>query len=136
MRRSYGALAVAAIVLVSAGLRAWAAWQVSAPWFAGDEVIYALLGRSLWEHGTLRILGAPTAFLSLVYPAFAGLPLVFHGGYRALGARWWAVAAAALTVAIPSLGYSSFVLTEVAFYPLGPLAAWALATAIARPTSL
>ncbi len=150
---------VVAIVLVSAGLRAWAAWQVPVPWFAGDEVIYAQLGQALWHHGELRILGAPTGFLSLVYPALAGLPLSLWDvdtGYRvlrviqplvmslaavpaylwarSLGAGRWALAAAALTVAIPSLGYSAFVMTEVAFYPLAALAAWALAAAIERPT--
>jgi Dolichyl-phosphate-mannose-protein mannosyltransferase len=150
---------VVAIVLVSAGLRAWAAWEVPVPWFAGDEVIYAQLGQALWHHGELRILGAPTAFFSLVYPALAGLPLSLWDvdtGYRilrviqplvmslaavpaylwarSLGVGRWALAAAALTVAIPALGYSAFVMTEVAFYPVAALAAWALAAAVERPT--
>jgi hypothetical protein len=160
MRRLSGSGGVVVvIILVSAGLRAWAAWGVPAPWFAGDEVIYEQLGLALWQHGDLRILGAPTAFYSLAYPALAGLPLSLWNvqtGYRvllavqplvmslaavpaylwarSLGARRWALAAAALTVAIPDLGYSALVMTEVAFYPLAALALWALACEVARPT--
>src|SRR5581483_7016542 len=117
------------------------------------------LGQGLWHDGQLTILGAPTGLLSVVWPALVGGPLSlgnFIVGYRvllsvepllmslaaipaylwarSLGGRRWAVAAAALTLAIPSLGYSSFVMTEVAFYPLGALAAWAMAAAIEAPT--
>ncbi len=53
------------------------------PWIAADEQTYAELGRSLWQHGSLTVLGAPTGFYSLVYPALAGLPLSLSD--RALG---------------------------------------------------
>ena len=45
------------LVVVSTGLRTWAALAVPAPWIAPDEFVYGLLGRSLWSHGTLEILG-------------------------------------------------------------------------------
>jgi hypothetical protein len=156
-RQEWGALA--ALVLVSAGLRAWAALEVPVPWIAPDEMVYGLLGRGLYEHGSLDILGGPTPFYSLLTPVFAGLPLsVFDlgTGYdllqglqalamslaavpvylwgRSLVSRRSALVAAALAVAAPGLTYAGLVLTEVLFYPLLVLAAWAAAEAIAHPT--
>ncbi|HEY6054278.1 MAG TPA: glycosyltransferase family 39 protein [Gaiellaceae bacterium] len=153
------AAALGALVALSAGLRFAAARGIPTPWIAPDEMFYALLGRSLWEHGSLNVLGGPTPFYSLVYPALAGLPLSLgsvHAGYTALKAvqavamsltavpvyLWgrslmrpgWALAAAALTLAIPGLGYSGLVMTEVAFYPLLVVTAWATARALAEPT--
>ncbi|MGZ4352920.1 MAG: hypothetical protein ACXVZ4_05200 [Gaiellaceae bacterium] len=150
---------LAGLVVLSAGLRFWAASGIPTPWIAPDEMFYALLGRSLWEHGSLNVLGGPTPFYSLVYPALAGLPLSLgsvHAGYTALKAvqavvmslaavpvylwgcslmrRGWALAAAAVTLAIPGLGYSGLVMTEVAFYPLLVVTAWATARALAEPT--
>src|SRR5919199_3481602 len=107
------------------------------------------------------LLGRPTEFISLVYPALVGGPLSLGNlerGYhllkllqallmslaavpvylwaRSLGARGWAFLAAVLTVAIPGLAYSGLIMTEVAFYPIVLLAAWALAAALERPTLL
>ena len=154
-------VALGALVVVSAGLRAWAALQVPVPWIAPDEMVYGLLGRGLWEHGSLDILGGPTPYYSLLTPLAAGFPLsVFDlsTGYdllqglqalamslaavpvylwgRSLVSRRWALAAAALAVAVPGLTYSGLVMTEVLFYPLLVLAAWAAAEAIARPSWL
>ena len=156
---SGAAAAVVLLVLVSAALRAWVAWLVPAPWLAGDEVVYALLGQGLYREGKLAILGGPTGFFSLVWPALAGLPLSLGDlelGYRILrlfepllmslaaipaylwarrlGTGLWALAAAALTLALPALGYSSFVMTEVVYYPVVTLALLAAAVAIERPT--
>jgi hypothetical protein len=155
--REWGALA--ALVLASAGLRAWAALDVPSPWIAPDEMVYGLLGRGLYEHGSLDVLGGPTPFYSFLTPAFAGIPLSAFDlgtGYdllrgvqalvmslaavpvylwgRSLLSRRSALVAAALTVAAPGLTYSGLVMTEVLFYPLLVLAAWAAAEAIARPT--
>ena len=33
------------------------------PWIAPDEMVYGLLGRGLYEHGSLDILGGPDAVL-------------------------------------------------------------------------
>jgi hypothetical protein len=124
-----------------------------------DEAIYAELGESLYRHGRFEVLGQPAGFLSLVYPALIG-PLLslddLEQGYawtkllqalvmsltavpvylwaRTLAARGWALVAAALTLAIPGLAYSGLLMTEVAFYPVLVLAAWAMARALARPT--
>ena len=156
-RREWAALA--ALVLVSTGLRAWAAVEVPVPWIAPDEMVYGLLGRDLWLHGSLAILGGPTPYYSLLTPLVAGFPLAAFGlgsGYdvlqglqafvmslaavpaylwaRQLVSRRGALAAAALTLATPVLAYSGLVMTEVLFYPLLAAAAWAGAEAIARPT--
>jgi hypothetical protein len=147
------------LVGVSTLLRFWAATRIPTPWIAPDELIYAELSRSLWEHGTLHLLGRPTSFFSFVYPALAGGPLSLpnvHAGYTLLKALqavlvsltavpvylWgrsfvstrWALAAAALALAIPDLAYSGLILTDVALYPVLVLAAWASAAALVRPT--
>jgi hypothetical protein len=156
-RREWAALA--ALVLLSTAFRAWAAVEVPVPWIAPDEMVYGMLGRSLWLHGSLSILGGPTPYYSLLTPLLAGFPLAAWGlgtGYdvlqglqafvmslaavpvylwaRTLVSRWSALAAAALTVAAPVLAYSGLVMTEVLFYPLLVAAAWAGAEAIGRPT--
>jgi Dolichyl-phosphate-mannose-protein mannosyltransferase len=155
-------LVTALVVLVGAStlLRFWGGSLVPTPWIMPDEAIYAEHGRSLWASGHFRLLGQPSEFLSLVYPALAGLPLRLGNlerGYHALkllqalvmsltavpiylwarsvGARGWALVAAALTLAIPGLAYSGLVMTEVAFYPAVVLAALALARALERPTA-
>ena len=159
MRRipAWGVLAT--LVAVSTIARALAGLRVPTPWIAADEMIYAELGRSLWETGHLSILGTDTAFYSLVYPALIGLPLALFDtalGYdvaRVLGAlamslaavpvfAWgrtlmserWALAAAALTLCIPGLAYSGLLMSETVFYPLVALAAWLAARALTAPT--
>jgi Dolichyl-phosphate-mannose-protein mannosyltransferase len=155
-----GGKGVAVLVAASVVLRGVAAAHVPTPWINADETIYAELGRSLWHSGHFRLLGAPTAFYSLVYPALVGGPLSLADrelGYellkwlqalvvsltavpvylwgRSLVGRRWAVLAAALALAIPGLAYSSLVLSEVAFYPLTVLGAWAMASALESPTT-
>src|SRR4051812_1703440 len=146
-RRQWWALA--AIVALSTGLRAWAAVSVPVPWIAPDEMVYGLLGRGLWHHGSLDILGGPTPYYSLLTPILAGLPYdplrVVQALVMSLAAvpafLWarsvaprWALWAATLAVAVPGLAYSGLVMTEVLFYPLLVLAAWAAAEALVRRT--
>lgn len=159
-RRSWlPALVLAGLVVVSAGLRFWGALAVPSPWFTPDEEVYAELGRSLWSEGRFEILGVGTQFYGLVYPALAGLPLnlgdveLGYGLLKAIQALvlslvavpvylWggslmaprWALVAAALSLALPGLAFAGFVMTEVAFYPVLCLAAWAVARALARPS--
>jgi Dolichyl-phosphate-mannose-protein mannosyltransferase len=156
-RREWAALA--ALVLLSTAFRAWAAVEVPVPWIAPDEMVYGMLGRDLWLHGSLTILGGPTPYYSLLTPLLDGFPLAAFGldtGYdvlqglqacvmslaavpvylwaRTLVSRRSALAAAALTLATPVLAYSGLLMTEVLFYPLLVTAAWAGAAALARPT--
>ena len=151
--------AVVVLVVVSVVLRAWAARAVPVPWIAPDEMIYGLLGRSLYSTGSLAIFGGPTPFYSALVPAYVGLPLStgdLEFGYgllkvvqalvmslaavpvylwgRSLVGRRWAFAAATLTLAAPALVYSGLVMTEVLFYPVFVLSAWAMARVIEEPT--
>jgi hypothetical protein len=161
LRRSprHPILVLAGLVAASAALRVWAGRAVTTPWISPDEPAYALLGRSLYDTGRLRILTGPTGFLSATAPALFGLPLslgdlelgysvakvvdalvmslaavpVFLWG-RTLVSRGWALVAAALTLALPGLAYSGLLMTEVIFYPLLVCAAWSLAAVIESPT--
>ena len=154
-------IALVLLIAVSAGVRFWAAQGLDLPWIAPDETIYALLGRSLWEEGSASLLGAPADNYSYIYPALIGLPLTLGNldtgvaVVQALGAllmsstallvylwgrgplgKWWAVAAAGLTLAVPDLVYSGVLMSEVAVYPVATLAVWAISAALARPSPL
>lgn len=144
---------------MSAALRAWAAGGIVTPWIAPDELIYADIGRSFWQTGHFLLWGAPVQLFSAVYPVLAGLPLSLHdraSGYellkgvqavamsltaipvylwaREVTPRGWALVAAVLALVPPSLAYSGLIMTEVAFYPVFVVAAWAVARAVALPT--
>ena len=154
-----GWLPIAVIVGASAIFRFALALDVVTPWIAPDELVYALLGRNLYDTGWLGILGEPVPFYSLVVPLVVGLPLAAadgDAGYtmlkaaqavvmsltavpvylwaRELAGRGWALVAAALTLAVPAMAYAGLVMTEVAFYPVTALAAWAMARALTEPT--
>ena len=159
MRRIPAWGALAALVLLSTVLRAWAGLRVPTPWIAADEMIYGELGRSLWETGRLDILGQDAAFYSLLHPALIGLPLALvdgAAGYdlarvlqalvmsltavpvflwgRRLMSEGWALVAAVLTVALPAFVYSGLLMSETVFLPVATLAAWASAATLERPT--
>lgn len=147
------------LVALSVALRLLAALEIPSPWITPDEETYAALGRSLYQTGRFEVLGHGADFLSLVYPIVAGAPLSLFAaehGYialkavqavlasltavpvylwgRSLMAPRWALAAAALTLAVPGLAYTGFVMTEIVFYCLVVLCAWTAARALARPT--
>jgi dolichyl-phosphate-mannose-protein mannosyltransferase len=150
---------LAALIALSTVLRAIAGLQVPTPWIAADEMIYAELGRSLWETGHLGILGQDAPFYSLVHPALIGLPLalfdtgfgydvarvlqalvmsltavpVFLWGSRLISERW-ALGAAALTLTIPGFAYSGLLMTETVFLPAMTLAAWAMWRVLVDPS--
>src|ERR1051326_4723175 len=78
---------VGALVLLSTGLRIWAARQIPGPWITPDEAIYGLLGSSVYHTGHLAILGGPPPFYSLVEPIVVGPWLAFSDlelGHRVL----------------------------------------------------
>ena len=147
------------LVVASFGLRAWAALGVVSPWMSPDEETYAALGRSLWHGDGLSVLGHPAGYLSLVYPLVIGLPLSLsdaHLGYdvakvlqaalmsatavpvylwsKSLMAPRYALLAAGLTLTLPGLAFSGFLMTETLFYPVFVLAGWAMAATLVRPT--
>src|SRR5919199_744026 len=54
---------------------------------------------------------------------------------RSLVRPRYALVAALLTLAVPGLAFAGFVMTEVAFYPVICVVAWAMARALERPTA-
>lgn len=151
-------LALTALVAGSAVFRALDARAIAVPWIV-DELVYGLLGQALYRSGELEVLGGPTPFYSLLYPALVGLPLGLDDlerGYallrplqalvvsltavpvylwgRTLMARRWALLAAALTLLLPGLAYAGLIMSEVLYLPVGVLAAWTLSRALVRPT--
>src|SRR4051794_11665750 len=153
------AVVLAVLVALGAVARAAGGLQIATPWIAPDEMTYGLLGRGLWEHGRLDVLGGPSPFYRLLYPALPGLPPRLFGldtGYdalrvvqalvmcstavvvylwaRSLTRALWALAAAALVLALPALAYSGMLLTDVLFLPLATLATWLGVRALERPT--
>ena len=153
------ALPILALVVCSAALRVAASRSLEAPWIAPDEMIYGLLGRSLWETGEGSLLGQPAPFYG-GYPLLVGLPLhlldvatavaaiqigqaflmslaaaAVWAWARPLAGERWALAAAALTACLPALAYSGLLMSEAAFLPAATLALWMTARAIAQPSS-
>jgi hypothetical protein len=146
-------------VLVSAALRFAVARTFDVPWISPDEMIYGLVGQSLWETGTLSVRGISVPYYSLLTPVLVGLPLtledlrsgvdiaqalqavamslvavpVYLWGRRLAGDRW-AIAAAGLAVLPPALWYGGLLMTEALFYTLVTAALVALARMLEEPT--
>ena len=150
---------LALLVTLSTLVRYAAGRAFDVPWISPDETIYALLGRSFWETGSRSLLGGDAWGYSVLYPAVIGWPLtladlavgigvvqalqalamsatavvVYVWGRKPLGGSW-ALVAAALTLAVPGLAYSSLFMSEALVYPLTTLALAAIATALNRAT--
>lgn len=154
---SRAALPIVAVVSASAVLRVAASRWLEAPWIAPDEMIYGLLGRSLWA-GDAALLGEAAPFYG-GYALLVGLPLhlldvatavtAIQIGQSILvsltaGAVWawarpfagksWALVAAALTACLPALAYSGLLMTEAVFLPAATVALWLMARAIVNPS--
>ena len=131
-----------------------------APGVFPDEIIYSELGRSLSESGDLAVRGFTAhsyppiypAVLAPVYAAFNDLGSAYRviltlnsllmslaavPAYllaRRITSRGPALVAAVLTVAIPSMTYTRFVMTESLFYPLFLVFVYVLFLALENPT--
>ncbi len=148
------------IVVLSAAVRFALARHVVAPWIMVDEVIYADLARSLASTGHFLIRGEATAAYGFVYPLlispafrfFASMPTAYEAA-KAINSVLMSLAAvpayflarrvlqpplalvaAVLTILIPSMAYTSTLMTENAFYPAFVLVALALVLVLERPT--
>ena len=154
------AVAVGALVVLSTVVRFAVAQSFTTPWIAPDEMVYGLIGETLWSEGTLTIRGLPTPYYSFLTPALIGAPLaafdVADGieGARLLQSlaaslvavptyRWarrmtserWALAAATLTLLAPALHYAGFLMTEPLTLTLVTAALLALARAVEEPST-
>jgi hypothetical protein len=149
-----------AIVLAATVIEVLLTWSQHSIVLFPDELIYGELGRSLAASGDFAIRGVPAhsypplypTLLAPLYAAFDDLGhvhravLVVNALLMALAAvptyllarrvtqQSRALVAAALTVAVPSLGYSRFVMTESLFYVLFVSTAYALFLVLEVPT--
>ena len=155
-----GLAPLALLVSASTAIRIVAAWLRPTPDYFPDEYMYASFGRSLAAGHLPAVRGVSAHFLPLLQPLVTApawlLPTV-EDGYRAtqaiealamslaavpvyylarrvgLGSRL-ALAAAALSLTVPALIYSSFVLSEPVAYPIALGAVAAAVHALDRPT--
>jgi hypothetical protein len=158
-QRRLAGLVVAGLVAVSILGRILLGRDIPTPWIAPDEMIYGIIGRTLYSSGRLTIENAHSDFYSFVYPALIGGPLAWlspHRGYevaKALGAVSMSLAAvpaylwarslvskraavlvAALTLALPALAFTGLLMTETVFYPLLIIFSWLSARTLVAPT--
>jgi hypothetical protein len=148
---------VLAFWLVAGGVLAFVTTRVS-DWFVmTDELLYERLGISVAQSGSPvpQVHGQRVGVLNMLYPWLLGL---LYGNGNASGSLWdahllnaflmtsavvpaflvarrilgpaWGAGAAALSVALPWIVFSSFLLTEVAAYPAFLWAIWACVRAV------
>lgn len=152
-------LQLAAVVALSAVLRTLAAARHTMPRIFPDSYIYAALGRSL-AHGHLEIRGGATHFPALLEPLVAAPIWALEPvstAYRLIQlenalfmsaaaipayllarrlrlSNGWALFCGVFAVAIPDVGYSSYLLSDPVAYPLVLSALCAGLIALERPT--
>jgi Dolichyl-phosphate-mannose-protein mannosyltransferase len=151
-------VALAGLVVVAVVGRFIASLGLDTPWFAPDEMAYALLGRSFWLTGHSQYLDGKTTFLG-AYSFLAGAPLAAFGPgtgllvlkglqallvavpvvtvylwARGLARERWALAAAAMTAALPAFVYSGLIMTEVVFLAVVTLLLWQLWRTLLDPS--
>ncbi|HEY8774839.1 MAG TPA: glycosyltransferase family 39 protein [Gaiellaceae bacterium] len=152
---------VAALVVVSTGIRYVITRRAVAPWIMVDELIYSELAKSFADSGHFLVREHATAAYGIVYPlllapawaifhavpdayaaakainsfvmSLAAIPAYFLA--RRLLSMPLALAAAVLTVAVPSMVYTGTLMTENAFYPIFIATTLATVVWLERPTT-
>jgi hypothetical protein len=151
---------VAGLVVVSTLIRYALGRQAVAPWIMVDELIYSELAKSFASGGHLLVRDHATAAYGIVYPillapawaifkaipdayaaakainafvmSLAAIPAYLIG--RRMLSMPLALAAAALTVSVPSMVYTGTIMTENAFYPIFLGTVLAVIVWLERPT--
>ena len=148
------------LVALSTGIRYVFTRHAVAPWIMVDELIYSELAKSFAASGQFLVRDHSTGAYGYVYPiliapawaAFKAVPEAYAAAKginalvmslaavpayllarRVVGA-WFAIAAAALAVAIPSMVYTATLMTENAFYPIFLTVVLAFVVWLDRPT--
>jgi Dolichyl-phosphate-mannose-protein mannosyltransferase len=151
---------LALLILVSVLVRANLARGMVAPFIMVDELVYSELAKSLADEGSFLVRGVHSAGYSLVYPllispayalfdnltqAYAAvktinalvMSLAAVPAYllaRRVVSEPYALFAAGLALALPSLVYTGTVMSENAFYPAFLTAALLLVLVLESPT--
>ena len=151
---------LAALVVFSSLLRYALSRRVVAPWIMVDELLYSELAKSFAATGEFLIRGEHHGAYAVVYPvliapayrlfasvpdayaaaktigavamSLAALPAYFLG--RRVLRPPYALAGAALALAIPSMLYTGTLMSETVFYPIFLAVALTLVLALERPT--
>lgn len=152
---------VALTVVLATLVYALAGRSVAAPSVFADELIHSELAKSVAAGGVPAVRGEVWLAHGLVAPllggaayAVGGDPVAGYAAVKALNALvmslaavptfllarrvvtpGWAAAVAALSVAVPSMVFSSLVMTEPVFYPVFLVAVLALVRVIEQPTN-
>jgi hypothetical protein len=161
LRRLPPWVVLAAIVVASAVFRIVLGRQVVGPWIMVDELIYSELAKSFAATGHFEVRGVASNGYGFVYPVliapawrlFGSVPTAYDVA-KAINAVTMSLAAApayflarrvlrprlslvaaALTVFVPGMLYTSELMTENAFYPLFLCVALALVVTLERPTA-
>jgi len=148
------------VIVVSTAIRSVLARQVVAPWIMVDEIIYSELAKSFAATGHFLVPDQPSPAYGFVYPVliapafrlYASMTSAYDAA-RAINSlvmsltavpayflarrvlpQGLALAAAVLSIAIPSMAYTSTLMTENAFYPAFVLVALALVLVLEKPT--
>jgi glycosyltransferase involved in cell wall biosynthesis/Gpi18-like mannosyltransferase len=148
------------LVVVSAVFRYGLSRRVVAPWIMVDELVYSELAKSFAATGHFLIRDVHHGSYPIVYPLlispawriFSSVPDAYAAAktigsvvmsLTAIPAYFlarrvvrpaWALLAAVLAVAVPSMMYTGTLMTETAFYPVFVCVVLALVLALERPT--
>ena len=151
---------LALMILVSFLVRASLARGMVAPFIMVDELVYSELAKSLADDGRFLVRGVESAGYSLVYPLLISPAYVFfdrltdaYAAVKTINALVMSLAAipayllarrvvtepfalfaAGLTLALPSLVYTGTVMSENAFYPVFLAAVLLLVLVLESPT--
>ena len=153
------ALVLAGLVVASTAIRFAVSQSFTTPWIAPDEMVYGMIGESLWSDGTLALRGLPSPYYSVLTPALIGAPLAWldladgiqwarllqalaaslvavptYLWARRIASMRWSLAAAALVLMAPALHYAGFLMTEPLTLTVVTASLLAMARALEAPS--
>ena len=158
LARFLSAVPLLVVYFSLAALYAWQASRRPVPTIFTDELELTQLARAIAETGEPARRGEPYGLASLVAYALAPVwwlgsttaswaaaklilvlamtATVFpaYGLARMVVPKWYALAAAGASVAVPALAYSPIIVEEPLAYPLSTTALWLIARSLERPT--
>lgn len=152
-------LVLVALVVCSTIVRFVVARSFTTPWIAPDEMVYGMIGESLWSQGTLGLRELPSPYYSILTPALVGAPLAWlelDDGIqwarlaqslamamvalpvflwaRRLATPGWSLAAAGIVLAAPAFHYTGFLMTEPLTLTVVTACLYAMTRALERPS--
>ena len=153
-------LVLGGLVLVSTVVRFAVAQSFTTPWIAPDEMVYGMIGESLWSNGTLGLRELSSPYYSVLTPALIGAPLawlelsegiqwarllqslamalvavpVFLWARR-IASTGWSLAAATIVLLAPAFHYTGFLMTEPLTLTVVTVSLLAMARALEAPST-